>query len=36
MRKSFLLTAVCLLGITSSYAQADSLMDMLDKTAPPS
>jgi len=36
MRKSFLLTAVCLLGIISSYAQADSLMDMLDKTAPPS
>ena len=36
MRKSFLLTAACLLGITSSYAQADSLMDMLNKTAPPS
>ena len=34
MRRSFLLTAVCLLGITSSYAQTDSLMDMLDKTAP--
>jgi opacity protein-like surface antigen len=36
MRKLFLLTAACLLGITSSYAQADSLMDMLNKTAPPS
>ncbi len=36
MLKRFLLAAVCLLGITSSYAQADSLMDMLDKTAPPS
>jgi hypothetical protein len=36
MRKLFLLTSACLLGITSSYAQADSLMDMLNKTAPPS
>ena len=35
MRKSFLLAA-SLLWITSSYAQTDSLMDMLNKTAPPS